>query len=417
MLLNICQTCNITTFFKLLLSGRSGLACANCNGKVEELWSLGDLPPSDTFCPSKQEALDCYTERLAVGICHRCGLIQNVKIVDEQVRYTDTDYSYNSANSTVAVKHWTEYAEFITEIAPKKDNLKILEIGSNDGFCANAVKSLNPSAIVVGLDASGTQVESARSAYPECHFDQCVFGRENDKYEPKYFDIVFANNVVNHSNQLSNFLTRIRELLTDNGVFVFEVPSMDVAFLSGKWDQIYHEHVSYFTINSINHILCMNGFQVLDMKIVDFHGGSLRVVCCKGDPEIRLKFDYNLFHYRNNVFKLRSIADTQKGIIRKIIQKVPDGVNFYLFGAPAKGVTLINYCELSSVDVQGCLEGSQSKIGKYIPKAGIPILDENEVVSGSVVFNLIWNLPHLFDSFCRKHNLIVVNYENYSDFT
>ena len=102
---------------------------------------------------------------------------------------------------------------------------------------------------------------------------------------------------------------------------------------------------------------------------------------------------------------------------KDIIKKVPDGVNFYLFGAPAKGVTLINYCELSFVDVQACLEGSQSKIGKYIPKAGIPILDENEVVSGSVVFNLIWNLPQLFDSFCKKHNLRGVSYENYSDFT
>lgn len=393
------------------------MVCANCNGNVEELWSLGDLPPSDTFCLSKQEALDCYTERLAIGVCHKCGLIQNVKIVDEQVRYTDTDYSYNSANSAVAVEHWTEYAEFITEIAPNNDNLKILEIGSNDGFCSNAVKLLNPSAVVVGLDASGTQIESAKSAYPDCHFAKCVFGREDDKLEPKYFDIVFANNVVNHSNRLNSFLSRIREVLSDNGVFVFEVPSMDIAFLTGKWDQIYHEHVSYFTINSINHILCMNGFQVLDMKIVDFHGGSLRVSCCKSVPKIRLNFDYNLVNYKSNVSKLCSIADRQKDIIKKIIQKVPDGVNFYLFGAPAKGVTLINYCELSFVDVQGCLEGSHSKIGKYIPKAGIPILDENEVVSGSVVFNLIWNLPHLFDSFCRKHNLTGVSYENYSDFT
>ena len=393
------------------------MVCANCNGNVEELWSLGDLPPSDTFCLSKQEALDCYTERLAIGVCHKCGLIQNVKIVDEQIRYTDTDYSYNSANSAVAVEHWTEYAEFITEIAPNNDNLKILEIGSNDGFCSNAVKLLNPSAVVVGLDASGTQIESAKSAYPDCHFAKCVFGRENDKLEPNYFDIVFANNVVNHSNRLNSFLSRIREVLSDNGVFVFEVPSMDIAFLTGKWDQIYHEHVSYFTINSINHILCMNGFQVLDMKIVDFHGGSLRVSCCKSVPKIRLNFDYNLVNYKSNVSKLCSIADRQKDIIKKIIQKVPDGVNFYLFGAPAKGVTLINYCELSFVDVQGCLEGSQSKIGKYIPKAGIPILDENEVVSGSVVFNLIWNLPHLFDSFCRKHNLTGVSYENYSDFT
>lgn len=392
------------------------MVCANCNGKVEELWSLGDLPPSDTFCLSKHEALNCFTESLAIGICHSCGLIQNTTIVDEQVRYTNTDYSYNSANSPVAVEHWTDYADFISKIAPKKNNLKILEIGSNDGFCANAVKLINPNAFVVGLDASETQVQSARSSYPGCHFEKCVFGVEDDGLDDKQFDIVFANNVVNHSNQLNKFLARIRKLLSTSGIFVFEVPSMDVSFLNGKWDQIYHEHVSYFTINSVSHILCMHGFQVMDMKIVDFHGGSLRIACCKTQPKIKLNLDHNLSHLRNEVAKLRLVAEKQKDTIRKIIQRVPDGVNFYLFGAPAKGVTLINYCELSFVDVEACLEGSPSKIGKYIPKAGIPILGENEVVPGSVVFNLIWNLPDIFSNFCEKYNLIGLNHENYSDF-
>lgn len=393
------------------------MICANCTGKVEELWSLGDLPPSDTFCLSKQESLNCFTEGLALGICHSCGLIQNTNIVDERVRYTETDYSYNSANSPVAVKHWTEYAKFIAEIAPKNYNLKILEIGSNDGFCSNAVKFLNPDALLIGLDASETQIQNARSSYPDCHFEKCVFGVEDDHLEHKYFDIVFANNVVNHSNRLDKFLGRIRELLNDDGVFVFEVPSMDVAFLNGKWDQIYHEHVSYFTINSASDVLRMHGFKILDMKIVDFHGGSLRVICCKGKSEAKLSFDQNLVYFKNEVSKLRLIAEKQKDAIREMIKSVPDGVKFYFFGAPAKGVTLINYCELSFVDVEACLEGSTSKIGKYIPKAGIPIVGENEVVPGSVVFNLIWNLPQIFDSFCKKHDLIGLNDENYTDFS
>ena len=113
----------------------------------------------------------------------------------------------------------------------------------------------------------------------------------------------------------------------------------------------------------------------------------------------------------NNIKQLKSRAEEQMTRLSLKISEIKKDpyAKIYFFGAPAKGVTFINYCGLTSGTISGCLENSVDKIGKFITKSGIPIIDEKSVENGSFVINLLWNILDVYDNFCMKNNLIKVS--------
>lgn len=388
------------------------MTCIYCGSFVEEIWKLGDLPPSDTFCDTQVKSLKSYCETLAVGVCNSCGLSQNTKLVSEKVRYSDTDYAYSSANSEYAESHWTALIEALVSLNYLSNTSKVLEIGANDGFLLNGIKVCFPQARCIGVDASPYQVEKSNSNYPEIDFKHGVFGKDDNSFGFEIFDLVIANNVVNHSNNLRDFLKCVLEVMRPNGKFVFEVPSLDMMFLNKKWDQIYHEHVSYFSINSLNHILPEAGFNILSMEINEYHGGSLRVICEKTNS-FALVEKNSLCTEKDRLRKTALFANRQRSQLIKQVQQIRSisDTKIYCFGAPAKGVTFINFCELDHKMIDACLETSPDKIGKFVPKSGIKIIDQTDVEKGSYIINLLWNIPKVFSQFCIENELEEVRYD------
>lgn len=384
--------------------------CVFCEEKVQTQWSLGTLPPSDTFCHSQLKAYNAYCQELAIGICNSCGLVQNTNVISEHIRYEETEYSYNSANSNYAKLHWENYVKYLGYLINPETKCRVLEIGANDGYCAALLKNKNPSIQVCAVDASSYQTNKAKENYKDITFKQCVFGVQEDDFSKNSFDLIYANNVLNHSNKLNNFIDRVFKLLKIDGLFIFEVPLLDMMFLNYKWDQIYHEHVSYFSINSLMTILSSGGFNINNIEINDYHGGSARVTCKK---EKNIFVNNNVSYIdstKRNITILKNFAEKQKILLRSKIKEINklNNSRIYFFGAPAKGVTLINYCELNTNHVVGCLENSEDKIGKFIPKSGIPIINEDDVIAGSYLINLLWNIPDLYKKIIKQKQLIGV---------
>ena len=388
------------------------MACVYCNCEVYEVWNLGFFPPSDTFCDSKKSALNMQNEKLAVGCCRSCGLTQNTVLLSEEKRYKDNDYAYSSANSSYAKMHWAGFIEDLKKKNLIHERVKLLEIGANDGFLLNEIKSHFPTSDVVGLDASPFQVSQATQNFPDLKMLQCIFGVSSDTLPEGHFDIVIANNVLNHSNQLSSFLSRVSEVLISEGYFIFEVPSVDMMFLNNKWDQIYHEHVSYFSINSLMHILPLAGFIIVSIELNDYHGGSYRVVLRKSEHKPTSK-EIIINSEELSLLRIKEHAEIQQKSLKQKIESIKSesSKKIYFFGAPAKGVTFMNYCNLSHDLIEGCLETSSNKIGKYVPKSGIPIISEKHVEKGSYIINLLWNIPNVFTNFCNQNNMENINYE------
>jgi len=388
------------------------MSCIYCNSEVIEAWNLGDFPPSDTFCNSERASLEILSEKLAVGVCTSCGLTQNTVLLSEKIRYEDNEYAYSSANSSYAKSHWSNFTEDLKKKKLLNNKEKVLEVGANDGYLLNLIKSHFPNSDVTGLDASPFQVSKASENFPDIKMIHNIFGISDDLLSNHFYDIVIGNNVLNHSNQLNKFLSRVKDVLAKDGFFIFEVPALDIMFLKNKWDMIYHEHTSYFSINSILNIFPNAGFEVVSIELSDYHGGSFRVLAKQADSSLSGRLITTNYEHES-LSKIKASAEMQRETLLKKIKSIKSNSSkkIYFFGAPAKGVTFINYCGLSSDLIEGCLENSLDKIGKFIPKSGLPIINEKNVEQGSYAINLLWNIPDVFEVFCKKNNLEEISYE------
>ena len=162
---------------------------------------------------------------------------------------------------------------------------KIIEIGSNDGFLSSILKEKG--ADVLAVDASKFMVNIYKKK--KINSIHSIFDfSQSKKIKMKYgeADIIIANNVFNHSNEPNNFVKGVNNLLKNDGKFIFEQPNFTKGVLSLKFDQIYHEHISYFTAKNIDSILRYNDFKIMNISKNDYHGGSLRTIAVKKKSKI-----------------------------------------------------------------------------------------------------------------------------------
>ena len=161
-----------------------------------------------------------------------------------------------------------------------KNKGKIFEIGCNDGFLIENLKQFGYK--VSGCDASS--FISKISKNKKLNIFNKIFNFESSKQikkKFKKFDYIIANNVVNHSNNPNDFIKGVKNILDEDGFFIFEQPYWVSMMKSKKIDQIYHEHITYFTLKFSNWILRQNGMYIHDFEVTEYHGGSLRVIAKK----------------------------------------------------------------------------------------------------------------------------------------
>jgi SAM-dependent methyltransferase len=289
---------------------------------------------------------------------------------------------------------------------------KVLEIGSNDGFLLSILKEFGHE--VLGVDASPYMstlaidlgIPTICGIFPS---------EETLVVSTSKYDLIIANNVLNHSNNPVEFVSAISNSLTDRGKFILEVPYWKETVTSLHFDQIYHEHISYFTVKSLVTLLGLANLSIINIELVEYHGGSLRVVTSKAQPNSTLIEKYILEETSEGLFSLDRYSQYQKEINSKKIQfmdKVEtllnEGKTIVGIGAAAKANTLLTYYGFSPEKMKFIAEASQHKIGKVTPVTMIPILPDKMLagISDCVGILLAWNIgDHL------KSKLLKINPE------
>ena len=240
-----------------------------------EIFDLGLHPFADTFISKKYLNKKEPVYPLKCRINLSTGCIFNHVITQDKKRYNLYDYSYTSSNSNYSKNYWRKYA---LDFSKKyKNKGKIFEIGCNDGFLIENLKQFGYK--VSGCDASS--IISKISKNKKLNIFNKIFNFESSKQikkKFKKFDYIIANNVVNHSNNPNDFIKGVKNILDEDGFFIFEQPYWVSMMKSKKIDQIYHEHITYFTLKFSNWILRQNGMYIHDFEVTEYHGGSLRVI-------------------------------------------------------------------------------------------------------------------------------------------
>ena len=241
---------------------------------------MGNHPFADTFIGKADLKKKEPVLPLKILLCKNSGCVQTEFRTNPFKRYNLYNYSYTSSNSNFSRRHWDNFSLDVMNKLYPDNNDKIFEVGSNDGYLLKNFKKKG--FFILGIDASRymSKIANKKKIKTEC----CIFNYFNSKKIKKKFgtcNILIANNVLNHSDKPNEFVKGVNNILDKNGTFIFELPYWLDTIKSKKFDQIYHEHVTYFSVKMAFNLLKRNHFEIKKIKKVNYHGGSIRIYAKK----------------------------------------------------------------------------------------------------------------------------------------
>jgi methylation protein EvaC len=248
--------------------------CRFCqSSKVNMIMDFGDVALAGGFLTKAQFANE-QKFPLQVAFCSDCYLLQIKNHVPPELLFKD--YFYFSSAITTLKNHFRNYAEEVTARFLNKQTATVLEIGCNDGVLATPLADLGIKT-VIGVDPATNVVKTV--ANPRVHVVNAFFTEAlADKVQGEFgqVDLIAANNVYAHVDDMHDLTRGIAKLLAPEGVFVFEVHYIQNLLEEYQYDMIYHEHLFYYSLLALDNFMARFDMEIFDVKPVAIHAGSMR---------------------------------------------------------------------------------------------------------------------------------------------
>ncbi|HIF02736.1 MAG TPA: class I SAM-dependent methyltransferase [Nitrospinaceae bacterium] len=375
--------------------------CRICgSSKLAMFLDLGFSPPADQFKRKDQLKEEEVYYPLEVCICEECCLVQLNYVVSPEVLYRN-DYPYESSTTKTGRKHWEAFAERTVSRFNLINNDLVVDIGSNVGVLLEFFKERKLK--VQGVDPAANIVLLAkkRGINTICDFfNQGVVETILKKYGKAM--IITATNNFAHVDDLENYMENVQRLMADNGIFIFEAPYLASLIRMVEYDTIYHEHLSYLSVKPLVSFFRKFEMEIFDIEQVDIHGGSFRAyVGYKGQREVSDIVDKVIIEEENtglySMEKLREFANkvkqNKKELQSLLFSLKNAGKSIVGVSAPAKGMTLLNYCGIGKDTLDVITEKSELKIGRFSPGMHIPIVPDSYLLDNQPDYALLlaWN--------------------------
>jgi len=374
--------------------------------KLEQILFLGYLPPVNAVHAIGKKAKEQPSYPAELLYCARCHLVQLGLIVDPKILFPP-EYPYTSSTTKLLRENFAElYNECKTIVDLDKNDL-IIDIGSNDG---NLLSNFKDNHRVLGVTPEDIGKIAIERGIPTIidFFQKDVF--EKIKKEYGKAKIITATNVFAHIENINEIVELIHELLEKDGVFISESHYLMSLIEALQYDTIYHEHLRYYSLHSLNYLLEKHGFEVIHAKRIPTHGGSIRVYAArKGTYAVKptvaalLKEEKPTVLDKNNLLKFKRRIVISKLELHSLLLNIKkQGKRVYGVGAPSRASTLINYAGIDDgiMDYVVEVKGS-NKIGKYIPGTLIPVLEESKLFEEQPEYALLLSW-HIADEIMPK---------------
>jgi len=343
--------------------------------------TLAPTPPGDHYVTA--DALDRPQAEypMTLVMCERCGLAQLPDVVDPEVLYRD--YIYNTSISLGLVRHFDQYAEsVIARVGAPAESL-VVDIGSNDGTLLRAFKSRGMR--VLGVDPAREVARKATAAglqTANAFFDAALAGDLRRDHGPAA--IVTANNVFANVDDLHDFMEGVRRLLAPDGVFVFETGYFPDLVRHSIIDNIYQEHLSYYSVKPLQRFFPRHGMQLAAVEHEPTKGGSIRGFVQLAGNSSRLSQGglaalaeretldgidrpERLRHFSDRIGALRGSLVTLVGDLRS------QGRALAGYGASVGVTTLLYYFDLGN-QLSFLVDDNPVRHGRFTPGHHIPVL-------------------------------------------
>ena len=338
---------------------------------------------------------------LVCVLCLDCKHLQLKYIVKPEILFKD--YMYVSGTSPVLVKHFENYFKKIKKtIKLNKSKDKILDIACNDGTFLNFFKK-DKFKHVIGIEPARNLRYLNKAK--KIDINTTFFNLNNSFYfKKKYkkFKVITANNVFAHVPDLKNFALGVKNILSNDGLFIFEVSYLKDVLKKLTFDTIYHEHMSYHALGPLINFFNSINLEVIDFDLVEAQGGSIRVYVGhrkKGDVTTKIKKQLDnekklgLFTVRKYFDYFKKIQTQKKKISILIKKNIQKGKIFIGYGAPAKVTTFCHVFDLGNKEIQYIIDDNDLKQNKYTPGKNIKILNFKKIqnINFDYIIILAWN--------------------------
>jgi SAM-dependent methyltransferase len=363
---------------------------------------FGDQPLANRFVLPEDIGAPELRFPLRVMVCDSCLLVQLEQVPPPSLLFGE--YNYLSSVSSAWLAHGARFADLAVARFALTARSLVMEVGSNDGgtlrrFIAQGIPCL-------GIDPAANVAEAARRGGVPTR--TAFFGADvaaSLAAEGQLADLLIANNVLGHVPDLRGFVRGLSCVLAPGGVLSVEVPHVQALLRDSQFDTIYHEHVSYFSVLSLQRILAASGLALFDIAILPTHGGSLRLFAQHTDSGR---------HGRTAAVDAVLSAERQDGLDRperyrsigRDAARVAADLRGFLdgaraegrlvaaYGAAAKGTMLLNAVGAGPDDIAFVADANPLKQGKLIPGCRIPVTAPAHLRAArpDAVIVLPWNI-------------------------
>jgi hypothetical protein len=280
----------------------------------------------------------------------------------------------------------------------------VVEVASNDGYLLQYFVRRGIPCLGIEPAANVAKFAEEKGVPTLVKF----FGRQTARElvaQGKRADLILGNNVLAQVPDLNDFVAGLKILLGPAGVITIEFPHLHQTVVGNQFDQVYHEHFSYFSLFSAERIFAAHGLTLFDVEELPTHGGSIRIFGRHAEDESKPLTERllalralevaagvdTLAYYSDFEEKVR---ETKRKLLEFLIKAKRAGKKVVGYGAPGKGNTLLNYCGIRTDFLDFTVDRNHHKHGKFTPGTHIPILHPDKIREARPDYVLIlpWNL-------------------------
>jgi NDP-4-keto-2,6-dideoxyhexose 3-C-methyltransferase len=366
--------------------------CRISKEKLIPLFSLGKLYLSDF--------IECHEEpkyepvELQMCLAPKSGLVQLAHTVPGDIMYRK--YWYKSGTNATMTNELDEIAKKAQHLMTLKEGDVFLDIGCNDGTLLSFVEK---HIVRIGFDPNDFKAESIKHAddiinnyFSYKEYKKTYHGHKKAKVITSiamFYDLEDPN----------SFVRDIKSTLDTNGLWIIQMSYLPLMLKQLAFDNICHEHLEYYSLQSLTALLERHVLSVVDCELNDVNGGSFRVYIRheKADPttfataphrdvarmrvESILAYEKTLHLNKKEIYLdfWKQANLLRKQVVNFIKQEKKKGKKIWGYGASTKGNTLLQWFNLDNTLIDGIAERSPAKFGLKTAGSNIPIFSEEEM--------------------------------------
>lgn len=369
--------------------------CRVCKSKdVISFLDLGLVPSAGGFI-KKEDIPKEKLYPLKVYFCRNCSLVQVMDIIPPEELFLD--YRYLSSTTITLHKHFEELAKKLKDKYKLGKDALVLEIGTNDGVFLKPMADLGVRTLGFEPAKNISKIATAKGLRIVNDF----FNEKNAKETLKKdgnADMIVANNVFAHIDDLDDVMKGIKTMLKDEGVFVFEVHYIVDLLEKVQYDTIYHEHLCYYSVHALQHLMNRWNMEIVDVERIPIHSGSIRVYTKNKGKEKISKNVFDLIELENEkgIKDIKTYIDfsnkveKKKGELVKLLKSLKkDGKIIVGYGAAGRATILLSYCKIGPDLLDYVVDESPERVGRVIPGVHILILRPDKISESKPDFIMI----------------------------